>query len=218
MKPKILIVYYSFTNQTRRVAEAMAGSFRDHGCEVCECAIEFTDERYQMQLPMVPFYRKLLGWVPRQLSGRIGEIRVPDEVADDDYDLICVGSPTWWLNPAMPVRSFMKSDAATRLLNGKPFAVFAVCRALWWNNVRNVRKLGMRCGGKFVQAAGFCFRGNQVQSMLTFINYLKTGQDRDRSWGIKIYEFGVPEDGLEHARDFAKALSEECSIENCPTD
>jgi flavodoxin len=36
MKPRVLVIYYSFTHQTRRVAETMAESFRADGCEAEE--------------------------------------------------------------------------------------------------------------------------------------------------------------------------------------
>jgi hypothetical protein len=63
--------------------------------------------------------------------GGTGEIRIPDEAADGDYDLICIGSPKWWLKTRVPIRSFLKSDAAGRLLGGKRYAAFVVCRRYW---------------------------------------------------------------------------------------
>ncbi len=45
-KPKILIVYYTYTQQNSRVTEAMAKAFDERGCEVTQAAIEFTDKRY----------------------------------------------------------------------------------------------------------------------------------------------------------------------------
>ena len=207
MKPRVLLLYYSFTNQTRRVAQAMAESFREQGCEADEAAIEFVDERYRIEFPLKPFWRKLLGWFWPQLCGRTGAVRIPPEILDREYDLICLGSPTWWLKPAMPVTSFLKSESAKKLLSGKRFAVFAVCRAIWWNNLRIVKKLATRQGGTFVEGAAFCFRGNQVQTGLSFLNYMRTQTNPERYCGIKIYEFGVPQEGLEKAKAFAQRLA-----------
>ena len=50
-KPRILILYYSFTQQTQNVAEAMGEVFRELDCEVDLCNIEFVDEHYQIELP-----------------------------------------------------------------------------------------------------------------------------------------------------------------------
>jgi multimeric flavodoxin WrbA len=79
---------------------------------------------------------------PAQMRGATGEIRIPDEVREGDYDLICVGSPTWFFRPSVPIRSFLKSGAAGRLLDGKRFTAFVVCRRYGSINLRAVRKLG----------------------------------------------------------------------------
>jgi hypothetical protein len=56
-KPSVLIIYYSFTQQARRVAEATADVLRDRGCEVRLAAIEFTDDRYADRFSRFPFRR-----------------------------------------------------------------------------------------------------------------------------------------------------------------
>lgn len=207
MKPRVLLLYYTFTNQTRRVADAMAEVFREQGWETHECAIEFIDERYRIEFPFRPFWPRLMRWFLPQLAGRTGEIYVPEDTVTGAFDLICIGSPTWWLHPAMPVVSFLTSESSRRLLAGRPFAVFTVCRAVWWNNLRVVKKLAKRQGGSFVDAAAFCFEGNQVQTALSFLNYMQTEANRERYWGVKIYCFGVPDEGIEKARSFARGLA-----------
>ncbi len=207
MKPRVLILYYSFTQQTRRVADAMGEVFDELDWEVERCNIDFIDERYRIELPFRPVIRNLLSWLLPQVLGKTCAVHVPEDVLAADYDLICLGSPTWWLNPAMPVVSFLKSPAAGRVLAGKRFAVFAVCRKLWWNNMRRVKKLAGKQGGSFVDGAAFCFQGNQIQSALSFISYLHNETNLDRCCGVKIYEFGIPADGIARAQDFARELA-----------
>ena len=212
MKPRVLFLYYTFTNQTKRVADAMAEVFREQGCETQHCAIEFVDERYRIGLPFKPFWPKLLWWLWPQLRRKTGKVLIDPDVINGEFDLICIGSPTWWLHPAMPIMSFLKSDDARRLLEGKHFAVFAVCRAVWWNNVRLVKKMASQHGGKFVAAAALCFKGNDIQSALSFINYMRNGTERDRYWGVKIYEFGVSSEAIEKAKSFAGELAASLSV------
>lgn len=206
MKPRVLILYYTFTNQTKRVSDAMAEQFRQRGCNVDECCIEFVDERHKIELPFRPFWRKLFSWLLPQLLGKTGTVRVPEEVVASHYDLVCIGSPTWWVNPAMPIVSFLKSENAKQLLNETPFAVFTVCRKVWWNNMYRVKKMAKKQGGNFVDGCAFCFKGNDLQSALSFISYMQFDENRDRLWGIKIYEFGVPSEGIARAKDFARKL------------
>jgi len=206
MTVRILVLYYSYTNQTRRVAETMGEVFRERGTEVQFGEIQLRDERYDFNFPLKPFWRKMLKILVPQLLGRTGEIHIDPSILEQKYDLICIGSPTWFLYPAMPVVSFLKSDSAGKLLAGRLFAVFTVSRALWRLNLRRVKRLATFAGGEFVDSAKFRFRGSQVRSMLSFINYLQNGEDRRRFLGLNIYPFGVTDDGLEHAKAFADSL------------
>ncbi len=107
-----------------------------------------------------------------------GEIRIPPEAESGDYDLVCIGSPTWWLTTCMPIRSYLESDEAGRLLKGKSVAGFVVCRRYWKNNLETVMKL------------------------------LGTGEYRERYLGIKIPPTNLQPDGDDAARAFAGQLAD----------
>jgi hypothetical protein len=53
--PRVLFVYYTLSQQARRVAKAMTATFRTEGCEVTEAVIEFTDKRYVKQFNHFPW-------------------------------------------------------------------------------------------------------------------------------------------------------------------
>jgi menaquinone-dependent protoporphyrinogen IX oxidase len=126
-KTKVLFVYYSFTQNTRRVADTMARTLRGLGYDVTEAAIEFTDPHYGprfSKLPMSWPVAKITGMLPAQLRRKTGRIVVPPEAASGGYDLVVIGSPTWWLTTCMPIRSYLHDPAAGRALSGTPFAAF----------------------------------------------------------------------------------------------
>jgi hypothetical protein len=102
-RSRVLFVYYTYTQQSRRVVEAMTDVLRERGCDVRQARIEFTDSRWAerfSRLPLRHAYRDILGMLPAQLRGATGEIQIPDEAREGDYDLICVGSPTWFSSRA----------------------------------------------------------------------------------------------------------------------
>src|SRR3954452_13691860 len=116
---RVVILYYTYTPQTQRVAESMAAVCTDQGCQVQQAAIALTDRRYADRFDRFPLpFRKLVGMLPAQARRAVGEIQVPDEVSAGGYDLICIGSPTWWLTACLPIRSFLKSPEAGPLLAG----------------------------------------------------------------------------------------------------
>ena len=136
--PRVLFLYYSYTQQSLKVVEAMASVLRQRGCEVREARIEFTDERWAQRFTRFPLRHAILdvlGMLPAQVRGATGEIEVPDEALDGDYDLVCVGSPTWFFKPSVPIRSYLESEAAGRILSGKRFTTFVVCRRYWSANL-----------------------------------------------------------------------------------
>lgn len=210
-RPRVLLLCYSYTGQSLKVLQTAGAVFRERGCDVRTAEIEFTDRRFSgrfSRFPMQHVWPDMLSVLPAQTRRATGEIRIPDEVLDGAYDLICIGSPTWWRTTNMPIRSFLRSVEAQKVLAGKPFAVFVVCRRYWRENLETVRKLGEEAGGEYVDGVHFTYPGGQVRSMLSLTSYLGSGQHRDHYLGLRIPPTNVQPDQLEQTRTFASALAE----------
>src|SRR5271168_1827289 len=157
-KPKVLFVYFTYTNQTLKVLEAMTEVLRDRGCEVQHARIDLTDSRYTArfhEFPMPRPFIELVGMIPAEIFRKTGEISIPDEARGGDYDLVCIGSPTWWLSTSVPIRSYLESEAASAALNGKSFATVVVCRRYYGHNLRTVKKLAIARGAKYLDGIHF---------------------------------------------------------------
>src|SRR3954469_26069693 len=191
----------------------MAEVLADQGCEVQLAAVTLTDRRYADRFDRFPLpFRKLAGMLPAQARRAVGEIRVPDEVSDGRYDLVCIGSPTWWLTASLPMRSFLTSPQARPLLSGSRFSVFVVCRRYWRGNLRAVRKLGVRAGGVYVDGLHLTFAGGQVRSLVALVSYLRTGRMRERLLGLKIPPTNLGPADIHAARSFARGLADELVV------
>ncbi len=210
-RPRILFVYFTVSKQTLRVVEAMTDTLRKRGCDVHQAQIEFTDPRYSDRFSRFPFkhpYVLVARMLLPQLCHATGQIRVPDIVREGDYDLVCIGSPTWWLNPCMPIRSFMESDLAGTILTGKRFAAIVVCHRYWKNNLATVRALGIKKGGKFVDGIHFIAAGGPIGSMLALMSYFKTGVIKDRYLGVKIPPANLQPSYVGECQAFAGELAD----------
>jgi hypothetical protein len=108
----------------------------------------------------------------------------------------------------MPMRSFLKSDEARKLLSGKPFAVFVVCRQYWLENLTAVRELAERQGGKFVDEVHFTYPGDTLRSMLSLTSYLGSGEYREKYLGVRIPPTNVQPEQLQQTRTFAAGLAD----------
>ena len=188
-EPKALLVYFTFSQQTRRVVAVMEEALEEKGYDVTSSAIEFTDPHWSKLFSELPMRRPALR-IPTiliaQRRRKTGEIRIPEEAQSGDYNLVVIGSPTWWLTTNMPVRSYLKSPAARTVLHGRPFAAFSVSRRYWKGNMQDVRELGEGNGGRWLGETHFTADGGQVRSMLSWLAYMKSGQPRERILGVKM--------------------------------
>jgi flavodoxin len=210
-RPRVLFVYYSHTEQARRVCDAMADALRGRGCDVSQAAIEFTDLHYAKNFKVFPFRHAVFGILPLlwpQLRRKTGQIAIPEAAKQGDYDLVCFGSPTWFFTTAMPLRSYLKSEEARAVLAGKPFAAYVVCRRYWSINLKEVRKLGTRQGGKWGDGIRFAYEGGQIRSLLSLLSYFGKGEMRERSLGIKIPPTNLKPDFGVEANAFANKLAD----------
>ena len=210
-RPRVLFVYYSHTQQAKRVCDAMAEVLRGRGCDVSQAGIEFTDPHYAKNFKVFPFRHAVFGILPLlwpQLRRKTGQIRIPDAAREGDYDLVCFGSPTWFFTTAMPLRSYLKSDEARTVLAGKPFAAYVVCRRYWSVNLKEVRKLGTAQGGEYVDGIRFTYEGGQIRSLLSLLSYFGKGEMRERSLGIKIPPTNLKPDFGDQAQEFANKLAD----------
>jgi hypothetical protein len=208
---RVLFVYYTHTKQAQRVSDAMADVLRGRGFDVTQAGIEFTEPKYVKKFSTFPFRHAVFDIVPLalpQLRRKTGQIQIPDAAKAGDYDLVCLGSPTWFFRTCMPLRSYLMTDEARNVLAGKPFAAYVVCRRYWSVNLREVKKLGVGQGGKYIDGIRFAYEGGQVRSLLSLLSYFGKGEMRERSLGIKIPPTNLKPDFGDQATTFANHLAD----------
>ena len=211
-RPRVLIVYFSLTRQSARVAEAIAHALTARGCDATKAKIEFTDERWApklSQFPMTHPIRQIASVLPAQLRHATGEIGIPPEAQAGDYDLVLIASPTWWFQTSMPIRSYLESPAAKAILDGRPFATASISRRYYSVNLRQQRKLGEKNGGRFVDQTHFVVAGGQVKSMISWLAYMKHGEAQEKALGLRLPPPNLKPDFEDQARAFVDRIVDE---------
>ena len=214
--PRVLFVYYTYTQQTLKMVEAMADVFRDRGCDVQQASIEFTDLTLRQAILAVP--------VPTSVPRPVRD----DPRADsrgDGRDSHSGRGPRRQLRPRLHwfahlVAQDQRPDSLLpevrrrrRILDGKRFATFVVCRRYWGINLKAVRRLAKAKGGDYVDGAHWAFAGGQIKSLLSLLSYLGTGENRDSYLGVRIPPTNLQSDDLEGARTFASRLADRLATE-----
>ena len=139
---KILIAYYSYTGNTRKLAEALQ---KQTGGDLFEIETfrnypeEYNDMATQTKL-------ELANNIHPQLKSKVENMA--------DYDIVFIGSPNWWGNIAAPVISFMAEND----LKGKTVVPFITHGGKGIQNT--IRSMQRRCYGcNFIDTGFVSFRG-----------------------------------------------------------
>ncbi len=146
---RVLFVSYTYTQQARRVTEAMTDTLEAGGCDVTTAKIELADKRWPKnfsKFPMNNGFTDVLRMLPAQMRKATREIKVPNVVTTGHFGLVVIGSPTWWLTTSIPIRSFLTSPAADTALADAAFSSFVAYRRSWGFNHRTVQRLGRERG------------------------------------------------------------------------
>ena len=154
-----------------------------------EAAIQFTDPHYGKKFSKRPMswpIAKIVSMLPAQVRRKTGAIGIPSEASEGIYDLVVIGSPTWWLTTCMPIRTYLHDPASENVLSGKPFAAFTTSRRYYKYNLKTIRSLGEQSGGEFVDDAHFVADGNQVMSMWSWLVFMRHDVEKDHSIGVHL--------------------------------
>ena len=124
----------------------------------------------------------ITGMLVPQRRRKTGEIGIPPEAQQGDYDLVVFGSPTWWLTTCMPVRSYLESPAAKAVLDGKPFAGVSVSRRYYKGNLGDIKKLARRPAARgWVRRLRLGGQPGPVDGVLARLHERRTSRGSDTS-------------------------------------
>ena len=144
--------------------------------------------------------------IPAELGHKRAKIGIPDVVTERQYDFVVIGAPTWWLSTDVPMREFLESKTATKVLKDTSFTGVVCSRRYWKHNLKSVRRIGTKRGGSYVEGIGFRYQGGQIRSLFSLLSYLGTGEYKERYHGVKIPPTNLQDYHLDQARKFASDL------------
>lgn len=150
MARRMLIVYYSVSNgNTRRIAEQMKAVT---GADMAEI---------ETVVPYTGSYNEIVDQGQREVNrGYHPEIK-PLSVHPEDYDIIAIGTPTWWYTMAPAMLSFLSSHS----WQGKTVIPFQT-HGGWPGHVLKDMKAACT-GAKFVNEMAIQFDSNGGDEMIT---------------------------------------------------
>lgn len=160
MSYNILVVYYSQTNRTREALDLFLGPLKaDLNVRIDSISLE-PERPYPYPWPKLHFFSIM--------PETVDEVSVALTAAAVEkgrpYDLIVLGCPVWFLSPAPPISSFLRSPEAA-VFSGAPVITLLTCRKMWKEAQQSIddrlKELGGRPAGRIVVTA----EGSQMRTL-----------------------------------------------------
>ncbi len=196
---RVLLVLFSQTGQLARVARRLASPLS--GADDVELVEEVLRPRRPYPFPW-PLWR-FLDAMPESVLLDPPALEPLSVRADEHFDLVILAYQVWYLAPAGPMTAFLKSEAARRLLGGRPVVTVIACRNMWLLAQETVKQLIGDAGGILRDNVALTDRGSALETFITTPRWLLTGQ-RDAFCGLSAA--GVSEEDIAGADRFGRAL------------
>jgi len=199
LKKRVLIVYYSFTQQTHILLKQLTAGLKEQGVEVGEERIEPVNP---YEFPFKSDFRLVSVMTRTFFRGRKA-IQPVSEKCLEPWDYVVLAGPTWSYHPSGPVLDFLDRFGES-MLGGKKVIPFISCRSYWrihyYSLKRALKVAGAHCLGPIVfehptkepyRVMGLLLklRGKMIQHQWFRKHY--DGYGHSRQQGQKAYRYGV---------------------------
>lgn len=129
---KTVIIYYSFTKNTKRIAEKI------------QLAKGYEAIRIDTVTPYTGDYNDIVNQGQDEVESRFKPEITPAKIDLSQYDTIILGTPVWWYTVAPAVLTFLTSH----VFNGKTIIPFATNGGLLGHTMKDIQKI---CEGAKVE-------------------------------------------------------------------
>ncbi len=196
---KVLIVTFSQSGQLDEIVSNISNNFSED--------IQVYYEKLRPE-PAFPFPWKDISFydaMPESVKMIPAKIDTLSFNPDDNFDLIILGYPIWFLSPPIPLTTFLKSEEAKKVMKGKPIITIIGARNMWVMAQEDIKKMIFNTGGNLVGNIALHDRHNNLSSVVTIIYWMMTSR-KDRYLGI-FPKPGISDNDIEDASRFAPIIS-----------
>jgi len=202
---RVLIIYYTQSGQLKQIADSLAEPMiRDKNIAVDYYRIKPVEE-YPFPWTSDEFF----DCMPESVEKLAVELNLDDFPVDNDYDLVILSYQVWYLSPALPVTSFLRSDVAGAFFKGRKVITLLGVRNMWVMAQEYVKECLREHKAEPVGNIVLKDKAHNLVSVLTIIRWLMGGNKGP--YNI-LPEAGVSENDIKDTSRFAgpiiKALNE----------
>lgn len=200
----ILILYYSFSSQTKNLLHAIVDGMEPYPVVVLQQRIEpVIPQHFPFGSIPKTFWKMVLTFF-RQ---RIAIHPLPDECFHE-FDLIILAGPTWSYNPSGPVLTLFDRDGKA-LFKGKQVLPLISCRGYWRMHWWGLKWLLRQCGATVPNLIVFSHPSREPwRTAGVFLKLAGKVPERMRFMQKHYHKYGHTRDQLAEASDFGAQLAQ----------
>ena len=208
---RILVIYYTQSGQLKEIADNFVAPFQKQGIPV-----DFYEIQMETPYPFPWTNESFFGAFPESFLELPQPIKaMPPDIETQEYDLVVLAYQVWYLSPSIPVTSFLKSEQARVLLEGKPVVTLSGTRNMWIKAQEKVRNMLVKKGARIVANIALTDRHYNHISVLTIVHWLFTGK-KDKYLGIFPLP-GVSQEDITNVSQYGDILLKYAQIGNYGT-
>ena len=208
---RILVIYYTQSGQLKEIADNFVAPFQKQGIPV-----DFYEIQMETPYPFPWTNESFFGAFPESFLELPQPIKaMPPDIETQEYDLVVLAYQVWYLSPSIPVTSFLKSEQARVLLEGKPVVTLSGTRNMWIKAQEKIRSMLLENRAYIVANIALTDRHHNHISVLTIVHWLFTGK-KNRYLGIFPLP-GVSQEDITNVSQYGDILLKYAQIGNYGT-
>lgn len=204
---KILVIYYSQTGQLTEIVHSVTSSLKAEE----EFVLRFEELRPKDPYPFPWRGKDFFQVFPESVAGIPCEMEPLQNDPNEQYDLIILAYQVWYLSVSIPVNSFLLSEEAKRIMQGKPVVTILGPRNMWVMTHEDVREKIGKAGGHLVGNIVLLDKAPNLISVVTIIRWLIKGRREGKGlWGKVFPRAGVSEADIRESSKYGPLLADAC--------
>lgn len=199
MKKRVLVIHYSQTGQLSEIADNFCSGLMGESVQIDHLRID--------AVPAFPYPWNRLAFFntfPESVFGIPMPIKTSKVDETVEYDLIVLAYTIWYMAPSIPINSFLRSDQAKTLLNGKKVVTLIGARNMWVVAQERMKLLLKELNARLVGNIALVDRNPNLISIVTIIRWMFYGK-KDPFWGFP--RAGILQKDIDGAEKFGQIVN-----------
>ncbi|MEX0810606.1 MAG: hypothetical protein WD048_00230 [Chitinophagales bacterium] len=168
---KVLVIYYSQTGQLKELAEHCVKPLLNAE----NIQVDYLNIQTREKFPFPWTAQEFFGVFPETVYNTPFELE-PLENTATDYDLIVLAYTVWYMNPSIPINSFLKSAHAKKLFDGKKVVTLIGARNMWVLCQQKVKGFLKDLNARLIGNIALVDRAKNLTSIVTVIRWMFYGK------------------------------------------